>query len=64
MAKGQLRSKSFLVWLPRFVELIRIISSDCKSDRLILSSLGLFQIDIILFDCFPWMDLVTCITTS
>ncbi|PQM35225.1 hypothetical protein Pyn_22686 [Prunus yedoensis var. nudiflora] len=26
-------------------------SSDCKSEHLILSSLGMFQIDITLFDC-------------
>ncbi|PQM33559.1 hypothetical protein Pyn_10322 [Prunus yedoensis var. nudiflora] len=64
MAKGQLRSKSFLVWLPKFARLIRMGSLDCKSDHLILSFLGMFQIDIILFDCFPWMDLVTCMKTS
>ncbi|CAL8992697.1 unnamed protein product [Prunus brigantina] len=39
-------------------------STDCKSDQLILSSLGTFQIDITLFDCFPWMDVVTCMKTS
>ncbi|KAL6289750.1 hypothetical protein ACE6H2_007260 [Prunus campanulata] len=64
MVKGQLRSKSFLVWLSKFAELIRMRSLYCKSDHLILSSLGMFQIDTTLFDCFPWMDLVTCIKTS
>ncbi|CAL8162724.1 unnamed protein product [Prunus armeniaca] len=28
------------------------------------NSLGSRMIDITLFDCFPWMDLVTCMKTS